>query len=165
MPHAPRLHDRGVALLPVWAVEYSVLRQPARAFVSAMRAGPDPKVAGVTHYGAHALRYILPTNHTLSLSLALALPLPLPVTRYMLPTALAGGVAGGVGALAAGGLGCVSVAGGAAAAGGGAPKENVGAFALSLLASFFSSSSSSPQFVAFVSKSDMAARGVGEAAA
>ena len=54
---------------------------------------------------------------------------------------------------------------GAAAAGGGAPKENVGAFALSLLASFFSSSSSSPQFVAFVSKSDMAARGVGEAAA
>jgi hypothetical protein len=31
-----------------------------------------------------------------------------------------------------------------------------------LLASFFSSSSSSPQFVAFVSKSDMAARGVGE---
>ena len=57
IPHAPRLHDRGVALLPVWAVEYSVLRQPARAFVSAMRAGPDPKVAGVTHYGAHALRY------------------------------------------------------------------------------------------------------------
>ena len=46
IPHAPRLHDRGVALLPVWAVEYSVLRQPARAFVSAMRAGPDPKVAG-----------------------------------------------------------------------------------------------------------------------
>ena len=56
-------------------------------------------------------------------------------------------------------------AAGGAAAGGGAPKENVGAFALSLLASFFSSSSSSPQFVAFVSKSDMAARGVGEAAA
>ena len=55
--HAPWLHDRGVALLPVWAVEYSVLRQPARAFVSAMRPGPDPKVAGVTHYGAHALRY------------------------------------------------------------------------------------------------------------
>ena len=46
IPHARRLHDRGVALLPVWAVEYSVLRQPARAFVSAMRAGPDPKVAG-----------------------------------------------------------------------------------------------------------------------
>ena len=56
-PYAFRLHDRGVALLPVWAVEYSVLRQPARAFVSAMRPGPDPKVAGVTHYGAHALRY------------------------------------------------------------------------------------------------------------
>jgi hypothetical protein len=92
-PYAPRLHDRGVALLPVWAIEYSVLRQPARAFVSAMRPGPDPKVAGVTHYGAHAL-------------------------RYMLPTALAGGVAGGVGALAGGGLGCVSVAGAASAAGG-----------------------------------------------
>ena len=46
IPHARRLHDRGVALLPVWAVEYPVLRQPARAFVSAMRAGPDPKVAG-----------------------------------------------------------------------------------------------------------------------
>ena len=54
---------------------------------------------------------------------------------------------------------------GAAAAGGGAPKENEGASPLNLLASFFSSSSSSPQFVAFVSKSDMAARGVGEAAA
>ena len=26
----------------------------ARAFVSAMRPGPGPKVAGVTHYGAHA---------------------------------------------------------------------------------------------------------------
>ena len=47
---------------------------------------------------------------------------------------------------------------GAAAAGGGAPKENEGASPLNLLASFFSSSSSSPQFVAFVSKSDMAGR-------
>ena len=100
-PCASRLHDRGVALLPVWAVEYSVLRQPARAFVSAMRPGPDPKVAGVTHYGAHAL-------------------------RYALPTALAGGVAGGVGALAAGGLGCVSVAGGASAAGAGGALAGAG---------------------------------------
>lgn len=91
-----------MALLPVWAVEYSVLRQPARAFVSAMRPGPDPKVAGVTHYGAHALRYMLPTNLTLSLTLALVLTLTSTLTRYMLPTALAGGVAGGVGALAAG---------------------------------------------------------------
>lgn len=58
--------------------QYSVLRQPARAFVSALRPGPDPTVAGVTHYGAHAL-------------------------RWMAPAALTGGVAGG--ALAGGALG------------------------------------------------------------
>ena len=46
----------------------------------------------------------------------------------------------------------------AAAAGGGAPKLKAGASPLNLLASFFSSSSSSPQFVALVSKSDMAMR-------
>ena len=69
IPHARRLHDRGVALLPVWAVEYSVLRQPARAFVSAMRAGPDPRVAGVT------------LTLTLSLTLTLTLTLTPTLTR------------------------------------------------------------------------------------
>jgi hypothetical protein len=44
-----RLHDRGVVMLPVWAVEYTLLGQPFRAFVSALWAGSEPTVAGINH--------------------------------------------------------------------------------------------------------------------
>eukprot|EP00908_Phaeocystis_cordata_P000430 Transcript_10451.p1 GENE.Transcript_10451~~Transcript_10451.p1 ORF type:complete len:360 (-),score=120.48 Transcript_10451:99-1178(-) len=104
-----KLHDRGVVVLPVWAVEYSVLRQPARAFVSALRPGPDPSVAGVTHYGGHALRFLMPAT-------------------------LTAGVAGG--ALAAGGGGGAlagALAVGAAAGGGGGGAVAAGALAGSAL--------------------------------
>ena len=37
----PRLHDKGVVSLPLWAVEYECLGKPYRAFVSALHAPPD----------------------------------------------------------------------------------------------------------------------------
>ena len=44
-----RLHDHGVVLLPLWAVEYTFLGQRFRAFVSALHDDPQPTVAGMRH--------------------------------------------------------------------------------------------------------------------
>ena len=45
-----RLHDRGVILLPMWVVEYVLLGQPFRAFVSGLPPrDAEPRVAGFTH--------------------------------------------------------------------------------------------------------------------
>lgn len=94
-----RLHDKGVLVLPLWAVEYDFLGQPFRAFVSALTdATPTPAVSGVHHH-----------------------------PPWVLPAALTGGVlAGGVlGASALGGG--LLLSGGGAAVGGAAAM--VGAYA------------------------------------
>ena len=44
-----RLHTHGVLMLPLYAVEYTLLGQRFRAFVSALRPGPSPTVAGMRH--------------------------------------------------------------------------------------------------------------------
>lgn len=98
-----RLHDRGVVVLPLWAVEYDYLGQPFRAFVSALTdATPTPAVSGVHHH-----------------------------PPWVLPAALTGGaLAGGaLGASAFGGE--LLLSGGGAAVGGAAAM--VGAYADAML--------------------------------
>jgi len=50
----PRLHDKGVVALPVWAIEYTCLGKSYRAFVSALRPGPSPAVASMQHHSPWA---------------------------------------------------------------------------------------------------------------
>lgn len=44
-----KLHDRGVVMLPLHAIEYTFIGRPFRAFVSALKPGPHPTVAGMRH--------------------------------------------------------------------------------------------------------------------
>ena len=45
----PRLHDKGVIALPVWAVDYMCLGKAYRAFVSGLKPGPAAVVASMQH--------------------------------------------------------------------------------------------------------------------
>mmetsp|Transcript_46626 Transcript_46626/g.122928 ORF Transcript_46626/g.122928 Transcript_46626/m.122928 type:complete len:113 (-) Transcript_46626:1045-1383(-) len=47
-----KLHDHGVVLLPVYAIEYSLLGKSFRAFVSALLEARSPSIGGMAHRAA-----------------------------------------------------------------------------------------------------------------